>query len=386
VGTAEFVDFCRRVGAETLFCVNFASDGFAHFAAKPEGNRSGDAREAADWVSYCNDPKHAERRNHGSPAPFNVKLWQLGNETSYGKGGFTKDQAIEKTIEFAKAMRARDAGLELIGWGDNEWAPDLVSRAGEHIQMVAVHMMQQTPLRKDTVLQGIEYQRAPEQAWAELMEMVHERVEKKLIALEQQLDSRGSKHPIAITEGHMSLQPHNANQILTEWLTGVYHARVMNLYQRHANRVHIATLADFNGTRWTSNALIHAVPGAISYLLPSGAVMRLFGRHNGKQGVAVKSAPSSLDIAASRDGDKIFLHVANTDFHKSIEATFAIEGLKIASGKAFAIAPENPRQEISQRNPTVFDPVETALGGDAPNKWRFPARSVTAIELLCQAA
>lgn len=34
------------------------------------------------------------------------------------------------------------------------------------------------------------------------------------------------------------------------------------------------------------------VPGGASWLLPAGAVMRLFKRHNGKQGVAVKSAPT----------------------------------------------------------------------------------------------
>ena len=27
VGTRKFVDFCRRVGAEPLYCVNFLSDG-----------------------------------------------------------------------------------------------------------------------------------------------------------------------------------------------------------------------------------------------------------------------------------------------------------------------------------------------------------------------
>jgi alpha-N-arabinofuranosidase len=383
VGTNEFLDFCRRVESEPLWCVNFESDGFQHFKAKPEGDRSGNAQEAADWVSYCNDPDHAERKSHGHAAPWNVKLWQLGNETSYGRGGFTKDQSIAKTIEFAKAMRARDSKVELLAWGDDGWAGDLVERAGEHIQMVAVHMMQQTPLRPDSVLLGFAYQQDPERAWSELMQMVEARVERKLLKLEAELDARKSKHPIAITEGHLSLQPHNANPILTEWLTGIYHARVMNLYQRHANHVQIATLADFNGTRWTSNALIHAVPGAVSYLLPAGAVMRLFGRHNGKQGIAVKSAPTSLDIAASRDGNKIILHVANMEFSKSIETTFAIEGMRITAGKVFAIAPEKIRQEISPRNPKEFDPKESPMPIGDSIKWRFPARSVSALELEC---
>src|SRR5690242_7325950 len=45
VGTCEFVDLCRRVGAEPLYCVNFLSDGDKRYTATREGNRTGDAQE-----------------------------------------------------------------------------------------------------------------------------------------------------------------------------------------------------------------------------------------------------------------------------------------------------------------------------------------------------
>jgi alpha-L-arabinofuranosidase len=384
VGTHEFVDFCRRINAEPMYCVNFLSDGEKRYAMMREGNRAGDAREAADWVSYANDPDNAERKANGHPAPFNLKFWQLGNETSYGNACFKKDEAVATTIEFAKAMRERDSSLKLIGWGDSGWAGDLVERAGEHIDYVAVHMMGQQPIRKDSVLRGFRYQREPEQAWAELMEMIAPRVEDKLLALEESLAKRNSQKPIAITEGHLSLAPHNANPILTEWLTGVYHARAMNLYQRHGATVKIATTADFNGTRWTTNALIHQVPGGISYLLPAGAVARLFKRHNGKEGVAVKSAPADLDVCASRAADRIFLHVANMNYSSPVEASFAVTGMSVTGGRVVEIAPEDPRQQISPLNPDVFKPVEHALPGSAIVKWRFPARSVCVVELDCK--
>ncbi len=384
VGTHEFVDFCRRIGAEPMYCVNFLGDGEKRYAAMPEGNRTGDAQEAADWVSYTNDAQHPDRKANGHPAAFNLKFWQLGNETSYGNNCFKKDETIVKTIEFSKAMRERDGSLKLIGWGDNGWAGDLVERAGEHIDYVAVHMMGQTPVRKDTVLRGIKYQADPEQAWVELMEMIPQRIEQKLLALEETLGN--SKMPLAITEGHLSLAPHNSNPILTEWLTGVYHARVMNLYQRHGARVKIATTADFNGTRWTTNAVIHQVPGGVSYLLPAGAVARLFKRHNGQAGLAVKSSPSDLDIAASRTANKIFLHVANRSYGRATEATFAVNGMIVTAGRVLEIAPENPRQEISALNPDVFKPVERAIPEAGLLKWRFPARSVSVVELDCNPA
>lgn len=386
VGTHEFVDLCRRVYAEPMYCVNFRGDGEKRYATTPEGDRTGDAREAADWVSYTNDPDHPERKANGHPAPFNLKFWQLGNETSYGNACFKKDEAIAVTIEFAKAMRERDPSLKLIGWGDDGWAKDLVDRAGRHIDYVAAHMMGQTPVRRDTVLRGWAYQAEPERAWTELMEMVQARVEKKLLALEESLSGDKANVPIAITEGHLSIAPHNSNPILTEWLTGVYHARVMNLFQRHGDRVKIATTADFNGNRWTTNAVIHQVPGGVSYLLPAGAVARLFRRYNGSHGVAVKSSPTDLDVAASRAGDRIVVHVANMNYAQAVETQFAVEGMVVVSGRVLAIAPENPRQEVSPLNPEVFAAKEQHALSFGEAAWRFPARSVSVVELECRKA
>jgi alpha-L-arabinofuranosidase len=384
VGTHEFVDFCQRVGAEPMYCVNFLSDGEKRYTKTREGNRAGDAREAADWVSYANDPDHAGRKRNGAAQPFNLKFWQLGNESSYGDKVFKKEESIAATIDFAKAMRERDASLKLIGWGDSGWAGDLIDRAGEHIDFVAVHMMGQRPMERDTALRGNRYQSDPERAWNELMALIKPRIETKLVELEEALAKHKSKHGIAITEGHLSLDPHNSNAILTEWLTGVYHARVMNLYQRHGANVKISTAADFNGNRWTTNALLLQVPRGVSYLLPAGAVMRLFKRHNGAHGVAVKSSPNHLDIAASRTDNKIFLHVANMNYSGATEASFSVDGFVVTGGRVLEISPENPRQEISPINPDVFKPREHILAKGDSMKWRFPARSVSVVELDCQ--
>jgi len=104
------------------------------------------------------------------------------------------------------------------------------------------------------------------------------------------------------------------------------------------------------------------------------------------QGVAVKSAPPSLDIAASRSGSTIFLHVANMSYSGAVEVSFAVEGFVATGGRVLEISPENPRQEISPVNHEVFRPREQALpAGDSP-KWRFSARSVSVVELDCRIA
>ncbi len=221
VGCHEFVDLCRRVGAEPFYCVNFLSDGEKRYGAMPGGGRTADAREAADWVSYANDPDSRERKANGAAAPLNLKLWQIGNETSYGTATFTRDEAIAHTIEFARAMKQRDPSLHLIGWGDRGreglWAPELLKRAGELIDSVAIHMMGQSPRRPDTVLKGLRYEADPAQAWQELLDLTGT-VERRVTELEQVVAEAGSRAGIAITEGHLSLSPHNANPILYEWL------------------------------------------------------------------------------------------------------------------------------------------------------------------------
>ncbi|NWF84020.1 MAG: alpha-L-arabinofuranosidase [Bryobacteraceae bacterium] len=385
VGTHEFVDFCRRTGAEPLYCVNFSGDGVERYR---KDNRWGDAKEAADWVSYCNDPDHAERRKNGSPQPFNVKLWQLGNETSYGTATFSRDESIRQTVEFSKQMRGRDRSIQLLGWGDygrgasarELWAVELLKQAGEHIDYVAFHMMGMSPRRKDTLLRGNRYQKDPAGAWDELLELSGV-AERRLTKIEQAVWSSSTPRPLAITEGHLSLVPHNANPILLEWLSAVYHARCLNLYHRHGGRVRIMTAADFAGNRWTVNAVILQTPRGISFLTPVGSIMRLFKRHNGQQGIAVKSAPADLDVAASRTGNRLFLHVLNKNYTRSAQAAFSVDGMRITGGRVFEIAPEDPRTAAGLDQPAVFAPVEKPLIAAPAVSWRFPAASVSAVEL-----
>lgn len=385
VGCHEFVDFCRRVGAEPLYCVNFLSDGDQRYRKTPEGDRSGDAREAADWVSYANDPGNRERRANGAAQPLAIKLWQIGNETSYGNATFTRDESIAHTIDFARAMKERDPSIQLIGWGDRGrgaglWAPELIDRAGEHLDYVAIHMMGQSPRRPDTVLKGLRYQQDPERAWQELLELSNA-VERRVTELEQAIAGRDARIGIAITEGHLSLSPNNANPILHEWLTAAYHARSFNIYQRHGARVKIATAADFQGNRWTNTAVMLPTPRGNSYLMPVGSIARLFRKHNGNQGVAVQAAPSGLDIAASRGAGKVYLHVANLEYRKAVAASFAVQGMAVTGGRVMQIAPEDLRQYVNQDQPDVFQPRESPLSLQPAPQWRFPAGAVAAVEL-----
>lgn len=62
----------------------FESEGKAQWAYPPKGGiRSAGPEEAAEWVDYCNNPANTVRKAHGTDEPYGVRLWQIGNETSY---------------------------------------------------------------------------------------------------------------------------------------------------------------------------------------------------------------------------------------------------------------------------------------------------------------
>jgi alpha-N-arabinofuranosidase len=125
VGTAEFIQLCRMVGAQPFICLNLMT---------------GSADEAADWVAYCNaDESHrmgALRIAHGFREPFNVKYWELDNEPyrRFGAMEYTK-----RCIEFSKAVKKVDPAVKLVMvgyWRYNLQLAKMLEIAGEHIDCI----------------------------------------------------------------------------------------------------------------------------------------------------------------------------------------------------------------------------------------------------------
>ena len=381
VGTAEFVDFCRQVGADPLICVNFESDGRERYMRYKDSVRTADAEEAAQWVAYCNQPKNAERISHGQPQPFAVKHWQLGNETSYDRKGFQLETAGKKTVEFARAMRAADPSIKLIGWGDSGWAPRMAEMAGEHLDYLAFHHMFNPDDRKHPVLRDLEYRKDPERTWHVLMEAykVHEDKIKRI-----RESVAGLEIPLAMTECHFAIPGRDRCDVLSTWAAGVSYARMLNVHQRHGDVLKIATAADFCGTRWNVNAVMLPVPGRHgAYMMPVAHVMSLYRHHCGEQRIGVSRSADGLDIVASRTGDRVFVHVVNTQRTRSIAARIAVAGSAVTDGRVFEIAVA-PEQETTQFNPNLLEPAEKEF---SPEKaWTFPPASVSAVELTVQPA
>jgi alpha-L-arabinofuranosidase len=392
VGTAEFVDFSRRVGAEPLIGVNFESDGRQGWAFPPSGGAAGKGRgggrragpeEAAAWVAYCNDPANSLRLAHGRPEPYNVRFWQIGNETSYDPHGYDLETAASRTLAFARAMRHADPTIRLIGWGDDGhagsgWAAHMLEICGEELDFLAFHnMFRAGSDRPDSPLRGVEYRKDPARTWEHLMEAWRE-PEAKIRRMRAQ--TAGSAVPLAITECHFTLPGRNRGEVLSTWAAGVADARILNVHERHGDRVKIATLADFCGTRWQVNAVMIPVPHGKAYLMPVARVMSLYRRHTGRQAVAVTGAPAGLDVTASRAGDTLYLHIVNTQRTAAVTMQLAVEGLTISGGRVFEIAAD-PEFEVLEGSEDILAPQEKPL--PAGGLWTFPPASVSAVEINC---
>lgn len=376
VGTHEVVDFCRRVNAEPLIVVNMESDGFAQWARPKNGGlRLGTAEEAAEWVSYCNDPGNVLRREHGVADPYSVKYWQIGNETSYrirGQVGFSVEECYEVSSRFAQAMRKADPDIRLIAWADRDYeGKDWISRMSqtEGIDLLAFHHHFDSGL-PDSPLHGTAYRDDPDLTWHHLMN-AHHSLEEHIREL--RANCRGKR--LAMTEGHFILPGRNRNEVLSSWGAGVAYARCLNVIMRHSDILDIATMADFFGTVWQVNAVMLPAPitgSTTPYLQPVGAVMSLFGHYQGKQALDC-TYDSGIDAVASATGDKVYVHIANTDMHSSRQIS-----LNIGKSATMHVIAADPKTEITMDHQDVFAVESRVID---PADFTLPAAAVAAIEI-----
>ena len=116
VGTHEFMDFCGQVGAQPYVAANMTSLEPLHIR---------------DWIEYCNMPAGLttlsdERAANGSPEPFNVKYWGIGNENWGGGGQMTPEHCADEFIRFTTVCHPlAPLGLKFVmcgsGGPDTEW-------------------------------------------------------------------------------------------------------------------------------------------------------------------------------------------------------------------------------------------------------------------------
>lgn len=152
-GTAEFVEYCRKIGAEPFLVINMAT---------------GTPEEASDWVEYCNGTEDTYfanlRRSHGYEKPFNVKYWGIGNE-EYAVPDAGKHQNVNKYIEdswqYIKLMKLQDSSLKITLVGNSEdlaWSKRVTDEMNPVCDFLAIHLYAMPPAdsKYTSLLQSVE--------------------------------------------------------------------------------------------------------------------------------------------------------------------------------------------------------------------------------------
>ena len=138
VGTNEFMDFLKSVGAKPMLAVNLGTRG---------------AQDAANLLEYCNFPGGTHysdlRVSHGYPAPHNVKLWCLGNEMDgpWQICAKTAEEYGRLACETAKMMKWLDPGIELVVCGSSyremptfgDWERTVLRHTYDYADYLSLH-------------------------------------------------------------------------------------------------------------------------------------------------------------------------------------------------------------------------------------------------------
>jgi alpha-N-arabinofuranosidase len=118
VGTHEFIDFCKLVNAEPYFALNATTTSVL---------------EGRNWIEYCNMPQGSttlakEREKNGSPEPFHVKYWGLGNENWGGGGCMTPEDYCHIYRKYGIISKSVGPDLNYIACGPYEGIPEWTTK------------------------------------------------------------------------------------------------------------------------------------------------------------------------------------------------------------------------------------------------------------------
>ena len=291
VGTHEFMELCRILGAEANVAVNTGL---------------GTAAMAAEEVTYFNGDTLTAmgklRAENGHPEPYDVKLWAVGNEMfgNWQLGHMPVEAYVKKHNEVAGAMWNADPDIELIAVGfPGKWNDMMYENCSDSMTYISEHFY-----RQDWHAGGLQtHVRQIPDAIREIAEE-HRRCREEI----PQLKGRDIK--IALDEWNYWYGPHVFGLLGTRYFLrdalGI--AAGFNEFSRQSDIYYMANYAQ------TVNVI-----GAIkttktdSWMEGTGLALKMYRKYFGTHPVSVSGAPEPLDVAAtlSEDGKTLSISVIN---------------------------------------------------------------------------
>jgi alpha-L-arabinofuranosidase len=367
----------------------------------------GDAWSARELVEYTNGavttPMGKWRAQNGHSAPYNVKLWGIGNEPwgDYQMGAMALQQYEVKHNIFAKEMRKIDPTIMLIAGGampdvmegadqarriNGQYVPDYLSAADgtgqlllhclSNIDMVSEHYYASGTEHTDMKL-GKKVPIEPPLSFIESQRAAAVQVRAKYEHYEKYLELipalRAKPVPIAIDEWAYFLPGKRDSYHTVPAYAWAFHEMF-----RHSDIFQMANLT-FATATFSSN-------GTEAVLNPTGLLFKMYRDHfgvipvevggnspqpkpafpaGGDQPAVNPGSPTyPLDVSAALSGDRKTLTIAvlnPSDAEHSIHLD--IQGAALASaGKLWRMAPNSIDATVKAGSPAEVQVEEQSLG------------------------
>lgn len=365
-GTAEFIQLCREAGAKPMICLNIGQ------REGPE-NLNAYIQEALDWIEYCNGTAKTKfgslRKEHGYPEPFNVKYWEIGNETWH----LGSEEYCRRAQSFLDAIRAKYPRLKLLVCGsgdyDQEWNRKIIEKLAGKSDYLSVHhycgSMDHWIAMADPTKYG------------DYLKETGEMIEA----------SANPKMKLAVTEW---------NLVSMTLRGGLYAASILNVFERDPDLITASCPAIFIGkepdSQWSLMLINHNKTG--SFVAPNFLAMKLYRDNLGRYLLPTKiegpmernaegKSVSVLDVVASKSSrGRFILKVVNRHPENDIAAKIILtKGAKVGEKYDYQVL---TAPSVEARN-TLTEPntvsVTRKKGRIQGKEWvhTFPARSVTVI-------
>lgn len=337
-GTDEFIDLCRRVGAEPVIAINM--------------NRG--VAEALDWLEYCNGaadtPWGKVRAANGHAEPYRVKYWEIDNET-WGMG---PEKYADVVKQFAPPLKAKDPSIVIAACGSygyddgkgssNGWNKRLLDAAAKDIDLLSIHYYN-----------GICY----EQDWVDDPRRFEAFIRDEIGPM-----IRASANP------KMRVYCSEWGQMNTEWRSGLYTAGLLNGFERIGSDLlpmscpavwlQLVGTRNIGMPRWGSSHILF--DQRRWFPAPTYVVQKLWREHYGPDLLRLDGPERPLNAVASRtsDGRSLFFKAVNTGAGAfDVELRIA-PGFRVAEAALQLIAPGDLKARNDLDKPGVIAPAAAA--------------------------
>jgi alpha-L-arabinofuranosidase len=336
-GTDEFIDWCRKIGAEPYICTNAGT---------------GTAEEMSDWVEYCNLPSQGhwarQRIQNGRSMAHTVHYWSIGNE-NYGAwemGAKTAGEWGRLVVESAKMMKRVDPSILLLAAAlpDLDWTLNLLRSAGPFLDFVSIHSYFDPLWQKDEpspyadcVLRAGQVDTLLRQT--EQVIAVAGYTGKIKIAFDE-WNLRGWHHPDGNSPQAIQARDRNDIHATYTMADAVFSAGLLNDCLRHAGSLEMANMAPVVNTRGplfvhpggiVKRTTFHTLAMYANLLADRVSDAFVSSDVYAREGASIPAVDAVATCAAAHDGAAMLWRIAMVNRHpaESVHFKIVIAGVPI---------------------------------------------------------